>query len=326
MLTRAKPLLVGAILIMAFWLEFGAGVASGAAFRLSFLDQEGVLTDTCQLLSESGFSAGSVATFRKLVEHHNRKGNRVDRTRFPTPREGYYEFRELSDLTNRLQTLLHWTPSERSLDQRTFTCFDVACLLLRGAGCGCPDFENDLQSKGVVLSTNGLRTFRSDYCWTLFPEPDYEYLVGQARSEAETRLLLSVRVGREITGPDPGNEIAWRGAFATFVRGMKESGFAFPQRFKLGLGFYVSVKTRYFGADHAFICSPKRGRMICLEKNGSPGPYVRAEFESEQDVARYMSWQMLEDAKDPKLNAYGRPVLVSLNDRLLGVYIPDMRL
>ena len=85
-------------------------------------------------------------------------------------------------------------------------------------------------------------------------------------------MLLGVRVGRGITGPDPANETAWRAAFATFVSGLKAGGFVFPQKFKLGLGFYVNVKARYFGADHAFICIPKGGRMIYLEKNGSPGP------------------------------------------------------
>ena len=34
---------------------------------------------------------------------------------------------------------------------------------------------------------------------------------------------------------------------------------------------------------------------------------------------------MLEDAKNPKLNAYGRSVLVSLNYRLLGVYVPAVK-
>ncbi len=313
--STARPILVPALLV-----GLVAGTVSGAAFRLSFLDQAPVLGDTCQLLKQTGFSEDSVATFKKLVEHHNKKGIRVDRTKFPAPQQGYYEFRDLGDLTNRLRTLLHWTPSDGSLGQNTFTCFDAACLLLRGAGCESPDFEKNLESNGIVLSKTGRKTFRSDYHWALFPEPDYERLVGRPRSEAETQLVLSVRAGRRLAGPDPANEIAWRAAFAAFVRGLKEGGFVFPRNFKLGLGFYVNVKRRYFGADHAFICIPKSGRLICLEKNGSHGPYVRAEFESEEEVARYMSWTMLQDARNPKLNAYGFPVLVSLNDRVLGVY------
>jgi hypothetical protein len=114
--------------------------------------------------------------------------------------------------------------------------------------------------------------------------------------------------------------MAWRAAFATFVSGLKESGFVFPRNFKLGLGFYVDVETRRIFTDHAFICIPMGGRLICLEKNGSAGPYVRAEFESEEEVVRYISWTMLQNAKNPKTPVYGFPVLVSLNDQLIGVY------
>jgi hypothetical protein len=325
MLGHINRSIIGALLIQALFVELVAGTVSGAAFRLSFLEQEPVLSDTCQLLRETGFSEDSVASFKKLVQQHNLRVRRVDRTKFPAPHEGYYEFRDLGDLTNRLPALLHWTPIWPFLDQRSFTCFDAACMLLRGAGCGSPDFEKDLPSRGILLSTNGPKTFRSDYAWTLFPKGDYEDLVGKPRSEAETQLVLSMRATRGLVGPNPTNEMAWCAAFATFVRGMKDGGFSFPQKFKLGLGFYVNVNWRCFGADHAFICIPRGNRVICLEKNGCPGPYVRAEFESEEELARYISWPMLEDAKNPKLMAYGSPVIVSLNDRLLGVYVPALQ-
>ena len=332
-IARVKISTVRTILILALLVELMAGTASGAAFRLSFLDQEQVLADTCQLLRQNGFSEDSVATFKKLVEHHNQNGNRVDRTKFPAPQAGYYEFRDLADFTNRLQTLLYLTPSENSPDQNTFMCFDVACLLLRGAGCEAPDFEKDFQSKGIVsgkwplqlLSKDDPETFRSNYHWALFPERGYKRLAGRPRSEKETQLVLSVRAGRHLSGPDPTNEMAWRAAFVTFASGLKESGFVFPRNFKLGLGFYVDVETRRIFADHAFICIPKGGRLICLEKNGSAGPYVRAEFESEEEVARYISWTMLQSAKNPKAPVYGYPVLVSLNDRLIGVYPTGVR-
>jgi hypothetical protein len=335
-IARIKISTVRTILMLALLVELVAETASGAAFRLSFLDQEPVLADTCQLLRQSGVSEDSVATFKKLVEHHNRNGNRVDRTKFPAPQAGYYEFRDLGDFTNRLQTLLYLIPTDHSLDQNmftwldqnTFTCFDVACLLLRGAGCEAPNFEKDFKSKGIVsgkwpfplLSKDDPETFRSDYHFALFPERGYERLAGRPRSEKETQLVLSVRAGRHLPGSDPTNEMAWRAAFATFVSGLKESGFVFPRNFKLGLGFYVDVETRRIFADHAFICIPKGGRLICLEKNGQAGPFVRAEFESEEEVARYISWTMLQSAKDPKAPVYGYPVLVSLNDRLIGVY------
>ena len=321
--------------MLALLLEFVAGACYGAAFQLSFLDQGPALADTCQLLRQAGVSGDCVATFRKLVQHHNLKGNRVDRSRFPEAKGGFYEFAGLADFTNRLRTVLHWTPSDHSLAQYTLTCFDAACLLLHGAGCGAPEFEKDLGSKGIVLNSKALvlnskgivvwdydtHTFRSEFRWALFPERDYKRLTGKPRSDGEMQLILAVRATRFLAGgPAATNEPAWRAAFDSYIRGLKEGGFVFPNGVKLGLGFYLHPKQWRFFADHAFLCIPKQGRLICLEKNGSPGPYVRADFESEEDVADYMSWSMLEDAKNPKLLAYGLPVLVSLDDRPIGVY------
>src|SRR5207244_10549278 len=80
-------------LTVAIFFELCASVTSAAAFRFSFLEEPPILEDTCQLLKETGFSEGSVITFKKLVEYHNKNGNRVDRTKFPAARKGYYQFR-----------------------------------------------------------------------------------------------------------------------------------------------------------------------------------------------------------------------------------------
>ena len=104
------------------------------------------------------------------------------------------------------------------------------------------------------------------------------------------------------------------------MKNLKQDGFTFPHACKLGLGLYVNLEHRYVKADHAFICIPQNDRLICLEKNGSRGPYVRIEFSSENDLGAYMSWSLLQDATNPKECDYGSAVLVSLNDRLVGVY------
>lgn len=309
-----------AILVLATLFGPGSRDSSGAPFRLSFLDERSALADTCQLLKQRGFSDDSVASFQKLVEHHNRHGNRVDRTRFPPPRDGFYDFNELGDFTNGLRTPFSLTPTDHSLAQDTLLCYDVACLLLHGAGYGAPDFEKDLMSRGIVFSEAGPTAFRSAYSSVMFPGQGYKRLVGKPRSEAETQLILSITATRGVTAADPLSEEAWRSAFATWVRGLKEGGFIFPREFKLGMRFFVQPKLRYLWTNHAFFCFPENGRLICLEKNGSPGPYVRAEFKSEEDLAAYMRWAMLEDRKNPKLPIYGSPVLISLNDQLIGVY------
>ena len=134
--------------------------------------------------------------------------------------------------------------------------------------------------------------------------------------------MLSIRAARFLPGPKATNEVAWRAAFASYIRGLKAGGFVFPKGFKLGLGFYATPKLWRFCADHAFVCIPEQGGLACVEKNGPPGPYVRADFEGEQDLARYISWSMLEDAnaKERREMYSGGAVLVSLNDRLIGVY------
>ncbi len=319
-LPQTKPT-GGCALILAVLFSSGTGCAFGAAFRLSFLDDQATLADACQLLKERGFSDDSVASFKKIVEHHNRNGNRVDKTRFPAPRNGFYEFNDFGDFTNRTRTPFGLTPTDHSSAQDTLTCWDAACLLLHGAGCGAPDFEKDLLSRGVVLPQAGPKAFRSAYSSLVFPERGYKRLVGQRRPEAETQLIYSMRATRAVMGADPTSEEAWRSAFATWVQSLKEGGFVFPRNFQLGVGFFVYPKQRYFRANHAFLCLPEKGRLICLEKDGSPGPYVRMEFESEEDMALFMSWPLLEDRKDPKLQYLrGAPALISLNERLIGVY------
>ncbi|MGA2786691.1 MAG: hypothetical protein ABSF60_04115 [Verrucomicrobiota bacterium] len=306
-----------AMLVLLF--ELVSGVCSGAAFRLSFLDQESTLADTCQLLKQAGVSEESVSTFKKLVEHHNRHGNRVDKTNFPVAKGGFYEFRDLADFTNRLRAAFYLTPTDHSPDQDTFTCFDAACLLLYGAGCRAPDFEKNLNSKDIVLSKADPQTFRSEYHWALFPEKRYERLTGKARSEGETQLILSIRATRVLASPDATNDLAWRAGFTSYVRELKEGGFVFPGSFKLGLVFFAMPNGQFI-ADHAFLCIPNQGRLVCVEKASSPGPYVRTEFESEEDLARYISWSFLEIASNPKLKVPGTVVFVSLNDKLVGVY------
>jgi len=49
---------------------------------------------------------------------------------------------------------------------------------------------------------------------------------------------------------------------------------------------------------------------------------VRVEFETEKDVADYMSWDLLLDVSNPETVEAGSAVLISLNDRLIGIYRP----
>jgi len=290
--------------------------------KLSFLDDPRTLEDTCRLLERHGISKEAVAAFKRVVEFHNKEGNPVDRSRFPIKRGGYYRFSSVEDFTRRLARPLYATPGPAL----TLTCFDVACLLLRGAGRKAGSLEKGFESKGIVRVTDDGRAqavtyeeFRSGF-GLLMPAKGYELFVGKPRDEMETRLGLVLRAARRLSGSLSASREGLEKAFEQYVRRVREDGFEFPRKFKLGLGFYVNLRSRYIVADHAFICMPEGGRLVCVEKNGSPGPYVRAEFESPADLARYVSWSLLEAAKDPKVKERGNSVLVSLNEELIGVF------
>jgi hypothetical protein len=313
----------GALVLALLW-ALSVGLASGAAFRLSFLNDGRVLQDTCQLLKQTGFSEEAVVTFQKLVEHHNNKCSRVDTAKFPVPEMGYYQFQNLNDLTDRLPGIFADTPAKNG--SACLMCFDITCLLLRGAGYEAPYLTNDFASKAVVLvgpdgSTKavGYDAFRSENR-LLFPEQGYESLVGRPRSEAETRLGLSLRAARGLAKGDLTRKEGIAAAFAEYVAALKRDGFAFPRGVRLGLGLFVNSEQRYIVGDHAFLCIPKSGSLICLEKNGPQGPYVRVEFDSEADLADFVSWSLLRDAVNPKKTHYGDTILVSLNERLIGIF------
>jgi hypothetical protein len=305
-----------------------AGRAAGDSLRLSFVESEAVLEDTCRLLAQHGFPPETAQTFRQLVHGHNQPGNRVDRSRFPASQADWYEFRDLEDLTCRLVCPLSQTPATttNSVEENTLTCFDFVSLLLHGAGWQVPTLAVDFESNGFVLATTiGVRRSIGYPEWSaasrslLYPENSYEHLVGRARSDPEALLNLTLRAAVQIQASSSVQVLA-RDAVSRGSAALKHSGFAFPTEFELGLAIYVNPERDWAYADHAFLCFTNGSRLVCLEKVGSRGPYVRAEFGSEQDLARFVSWDELQPSNAPDYHERGSSVAVSFNDRLIGVW------
>jgi hypothetical protein len=282
------------------------------------------------VLEAAGFSEDTVSTFKKLVTYHNQIGNRVDRTKFPQPRGGFYEFQNLSDLTNRLQHPFSRTPSHNSQDHYTLMCFDVASFLLRGAGYGTPRLEQEFRSSGIVLlAPNGparactsYQEFRAVYSHLICPEPFFERFVGRPRSEAQTQLELSLVAAHELLGTNADSRQNLQDAFAAFFRALERDGFVFTKDVQVGLAWFVDYNRHWIKPDHAFICLPRNNRFLCLEKTSSRGPYLRAEFKSEEDVGRYHSSSYVDFPLKAGEFGYGCPIAVSLGNRIIGVYEP----
>ena len=302
---------------------------SAAGFRLSFLDDQAVLDDTCQLLKEQGFPSNSVAAFKKLVAEHNQPGNRVDRGRFPPLENGCYHFENFTDFTNRVVCGFSETPGSNSFPQTSLMCFDVVCLLLGGDGGDAPLLEQDFDSKGfVTVQADGTVASADSISFlaaigVLSPTNFYEALVGRPRTMAETRMGISLRAKRRLPPEVANDPEDLRMIFANHIADVRKDGFHFPTNCCVGLGLVVNPRRHYIWGDHSFICIAKEGRFICLEKNGTKGPFVRVEFDSEKDVAQYMSWDLLLDVTSPSTANYGSAVLISLNERLIGVFAPN---
>jgi len=207
-------------------------------------------------------------------------------------------------------------------------CFDVACLLLKGLGCDASRLEEDFLEKRFLsrAQDGSLAPIASETIRTatgvLTDAKSYETLVGAPRSEAETRIGLSVRTKRRLPPGSTDSTKDLRSIFAAHMSDIKRDGLKFPKNCQLGLGLVVNTKRKYIWGDHSFICIKRGGRFICLEKNGPKGPYVRVEFKTERDVADYMSWDLLLDVSNPDTVESGSAVLISLNDRLIGIYRP----
>jgi hypothetical protein len=258
--------------------------------------------------------------FKKLVRFHNKDGNRVDRARFPQARDGYYEFQHFDDFTNRLQRPFGRTPATNSVNQNTLQCFEMVCLLLRDAGYGVPALKQDFESKGIILlRTNGFpasvsyEEWHGGFRWVLPSEKKYEFLVGRTMSEPEGLLNLSFRAARQARNAGPDNMEIFSKSFRVFVGGLRRSGFVFPTNFTVGFVFVAHPSQYYVWADHAFLCFSQSGKLICLEKVGGAGPYVRAEFGCAEDLGHFVCWDYLSEPRKSSL-------AVSLNDRLIGFW------
>jgi hypothetical protein len=292
--------------------------------RLSFLDDNQTLTDTCGLLRTHGVSEKAVMEFRHLVENHNEGGNGVVTNRFPAKNTGWYKFHTLSELTNRQSCEFARTPGKTTL-----VCYDVVGLLLYGGGSTADKLYVKFDSKEILqvsfdrkkIENADIETFRTGI-GLLFPANGYEYLVGRPRSESETKLGLSLRAPRKIRPGETETDATLQARFIKHIKALGQDGFQFSTNTQLGMVFYVDAKRGFIKAEHGFICLRSGNKLTTLEKTSPTGPYVRGEFESEEDLAAYASMAERADTNNPQDCDYGETVIVSLNDRLIGIFRP----
>ncbi|MGC3957202.1 MAG: hypothetical protein QM813_04310 [Verrucomicrobiota bacterium] len=297
--------------------------ACGGEIRLNFLELEATREEIHTLLATNEIPEPATNEFLRLVRFHNEGGCGVATNMFPIRQNGEFKFQSVGDLTNRLDG-----PLGQTKGKPTLVCFDVVGLLLHGAGYGAEQVLDNFDMKEVVqVAPDGkaepakLDAFRKA-SGLLFPPNGYKALVGRERSEGETRLGLSLRAPRRIRKESVSSEEKVKLLFNKHVKALQSDGFKFPKKFQLGMVFFVNTNQGYMVADHAFLAFNQAEKLTTIEKFGSQGPYVRGQFATETDLAIYASFGVLACANDPHDRDFGALVIVSLNDRLIGIFPP----
>ena len=298
--------------------------AAAGEIRISFLEDDQIRRDTCDLLKTNGVSEKVVEEFDRLVKIQNVAGNGVDTKLFPAIKNGWYEFHDLADLTSRQSCEFARVTGRPSL-----VCFDVLGMLLHGAGASADNLYENFQAKEILVVSPDERDIQSAQMQIyrtgmglLTPPNGYEYFVGRSRSEAETKLDLSLRAPRRIRSEEVDTDNKLRARFAQHMKVLRQDGFEFPTNIQVGMVFYVDGRRGFMMSDHAFLCLKNGNKFTTVEKTSSRGPFVRGEFEDKADIAAYASMAERTDSNNPQDCDYGDTVVVSLNDQLIGIFRP----
>jgi hypothetical protein len=292
--------------------------------RLSFLQEDQILNDTCDLMKKRGVSVMAVENFQHLVKFHNAGGNGVDTKHFPPSKAGWYEFNSLVDLANRQACEF-----PRAKGKQTLVCFDVLALLLNGAGLKAEKLYENFEAKEILevspdrkkIEPAKMEVFQTG-AGLLYPANGYEYFVGCPRSEAETKLGLALRAPRKIRVGETETDEKLRARFAEHVKVLRQDGFEFSGQMQVGMVFYVDAKRGYMKSDHAFLCFKSGKTLTTVEKTSPTGPFIRGEFEDPNDLAAYASTAERTDSNNPEDSDYGETVITTLNDEVIGIFRP----
>ena len=328
--------------IAALWLLLVLGLmprpAQGDEFRLSFLDEAPALEDTCRVLRQAGVSEPTVSTFRKLVTCHNQLGRHVNNHDSPSYGVAFTRFGILSDLVRRLpepfsRMTAGATPGTPHVD--VFRCCrpSVARGGLWDAAAGAGIQIERYRPAGARRTDQGsglYEAFRAGYLLALCPEADYLRLLGRPRSAEETELELSLVAPHGLGGGRNGvRKSSIREALEESRRAMERFGFGYGGKAEIGFSRTLAdFERRALSADHAFVCVPHKGGLICVEKTSPTGLVVCADFKSAEDLGRYEAMAYVDYPFTARQTGYGCPNLaVALFDnRTIQIFQPAARL
>lgn len=266
--------------------------AAVGAVRLSFLEETNVLNETISLLKRQGCSSQNCSAFGAAVQNYFPISSDYDLSRFPSVTNGFYSFASMSNLVAALPRPLDYTGHSWGLN-----CYDTV-ILLCGGELGLaqgPDqtlgtfFAPERTTKNAYnirpASTPREAFFISCPLWSReLKDPVFPEAVREARFSLMPALYRFYRLPEATPKKALSEDV-----FDSLKAAWKQEGITFPKRFKVVLCHLCDPNQGWFYTCHAgLLFGNESAGYMYIEKSGGAGPFVRLDFEQEQDLLRWL--------------------------------------
>lgn len=326
-------------------------------FRISLLNDDKVLNDTASLLLTNGCSTESVEAFKKAVHTYKTDLFDTSKLP-PTVAGFYTfqnlaEFNQAIpdpfcfDVRDKFTTEFETkgTPIT-DLYHYSLNCLDLVVLLTKDTGAKAPKLRNDFAGKCFAQFEWVDTTNRSGYLISTVKNPDdrqllyptncYTWLTGLTRTSNELDFALSLVGDRFLPGKFENTDKSIKTFFADWNRLRKKDGLKFPRKIKIVSCGFIPVGTftraipnssnrpsgsdhrRYWEIEHVGIYLKHGDKLIYLEKNGPCGIYLRADFNNESELGKFIANKLF-PLNNPSPFYEGAPIYVAVNDRLIHI-------
>jgi len=314
-----------------------------AEIRLSLLQNESVLNETADLLHANGCSSESVEAFKKAVRFH--KTDRFDTTKFPKQEAGFYAFKSVAELNRAIpdtfctQEAMKFMTNHApvtDLNHTSLACLDVVVLLIKDTGAKAPQLREGFADKHFAEPEPITNSYPADFKihhiaspdfykdgrTLLYPTNGYTYITGLTRSTNEIDLAVSLNGQRSLAGDFSGTDAAAKKLFSEWTKLRARDGLQFPKKLQVVSCGHIVMNHHFWDIEHVAVCFEHKGKLIYVEKNGACGPFMRADFNNEAELAEFAAAKLLPDARDPHKITFGTPVFVAINNRLIHIARP----
>jgi hypothetical protein len=307
---------------------------SGLEIRVSLLTDDSVLNDTSKLLRQNGSSSESVEAFKKAVQFH--KTDLFDATPFPKPEAGFHPFNNVTQLNQAIPDPFCLKVTTNDMNHNSLACLDIVVLLIKDAGAKAPRLRDDFANKhfakqesvdgsdkpAFIIKPATSPEFYKDGRTLLYPTNGYTWITGLTRASNEVDLAVSLKGERQLPGKFEDTDESIKTLFADWNKLREKDGLQFPEKIKVVSCGYIPMKYHYWAIDHLAACLKHQGKLIYLEKNGPRGPFLRVDFNNENELGDFVANKLLPDSRNPKVINFGAPVFVAINDRLVRIARP----